>query len=270
MSSSDCTWYFAIGSMMNPNSLKGRNLSPLESYPGEILDYELRFFAPSGMAVAVEKEGASFHGVLHKMTNEDIDKLDKIEVSYQKRPARVRRYNDEIIDAFVYSNGNPAQSASDGTPSERYLEILRQGCIHYGVHQSHIDFLSNTKSQPRKLPHEFQRAPVPEGLPVWTEDQLIAGNGENGGPLYIAVNGKVREYVGAREGLYFNIANGSHHWGHHLELILSKVLFDPKYGTHDNLSQFSREHCAYIEDMHMRGNGDSFKTIATIEQTYCD
>jgi hypothetical protein len=36
--------YFAIGSMMNPVSLTNRELFPIESKPGEILDYKIVFF----------------------------------------------------------------------------------------------------------------------------------------------------------------------------------------------------------------------------------
>lgn len=266
----DWTWYFAIGSMMNPNSLKSRDLHPLESYPGEILDYELIFYGGGGMAVAIEKEGASFHGVLHKMTLDDIAKLDGIEVGYQKRPAKVKKYDGEIIDAFVYSNGSPSQADNGSPPAQRYLEILLQGCKHYGVSQSHIDYLSSIKYRPRKLPHEFQQIPISADLPTWTEEQLQEGNGENGRPLYIAINGKVREFIGPREGLYFNIANNNHCWGHHMELFSSKMLFDPKYGTHDKIEQFSREHCAYLEDIHLSSQGTLYKTVALIEQTYCD
>jgi hypothetical protein len=54
--------------MMNPVSLEQRNLYPSESKPAEVQDYELAFFGSQGMAEARFKKGASFHGVLHKMT----------------------------------------------------------------------------------------------------------------------------------------------------------------------------------------------------------
>lgn len=46
-------WYFAIGSMMNPISLANRNIVPVESKPGELLDYKLYFFGNFGMAEAI-------------------------------------------------------------------------------------------------------------------------------------------------------------------------------------------------------------------------
>ena len=44
--------YFAIGSMMNQTSLGFRNIFPIESFPGEILDYKIKFFGVGGMAEA--------------------------------------------------------------------------------------------------------------------------------------------------------------------------------------------------------------------------
>ena len=57
-------WYFAIGSMMNPTSLMQRSITPLESKPAELLDFELEFSGAMGFAEAVPAPGCSFHGVL--------------------------------------------------------------------------------------------------------------------------------------------------------------------------------------------------------------
>ena len=65
-------WYFAIGAMMNPLSIRYRGINPLESIPAEIIDYKLGFFGDMGFASAIYHEGSSFHGVLHKLSNEDI------------------------------------------------------------------------------------------------------------------------------------------------------------------------------------------------------
>lgn len=36
---------------------------------------------------------------------------------------------------------------------------------------------------------------VPIGLPTMSLEELRAGNGKDGKPLYIAINGKVRQYL---------------------------------------------------------------------------
>jgi len=102
-------WYFAIGSMMNPISLKGRALAPVQSVPAELLDCELQFFGPEGMAKAVTKEGTSFHGVLHLMTAEDMAKLDKIEGVdsgfYERTQVKAKLYDGKVQPCTVYMEG---------------------------------------------------------------------------------------------------------------------------------------------------------------------
>ena len=63
----ECIMYFAIGSMMNPTSLGFRNIFPIESFPGEVINYKIKFFGVGGMAEAFPEEGESFHGVVHKL-----------------------------------------------------------------------------------------------------------------------------------------------------------------------------------------------------------
>ena len=45
-------WYFAIGSMMNPTSMKARDLHPIKSMPAILQDCLLEFFGSEGMAKA--------------------------------------------------------------------------------------------------------------------------------------------------------------------------------------------------------------------------
>ena len=42
---------------MNQVSLNNRNIFPLESYPGEIQDFKIKFFGAAGMAEAFPEEG---------------------------------------------------------------------------------------------------------------------------------------------------------------------------------------------------------------------
>merc|ERR1712176_1133694 len=70
-------WYFAIGSMCNPTSITNRELTAIESFPAEVMDYRLEFIGPSGVAGAVPEKGKTFHGVLHKMTSSDKKKIGR-------------------------------------------------------------------------------------------------------------------------------------------------------------------------------------------------
>ena len=68
--------------MMNKTSINARGIYPVESLPAEILDYELIFFGKMGFACSQQCKGKSFHGVLHKCTEDEMKELDKIETSY--------------------------------------------------------------------------------------------------------------------------------------------------------------------------------------------
>lgn len=247
-------YYFAIGSMMNPISLQGRNLKPLESFPGEILDYNLGFFGTMGMAAAYAEEGKSFHGVVHKMTIEDKEVLDDIERGYIKEIANVRCYDGNILQCQVYCKSESHTHFKENCPpTERYLEILIDGCIHYKVDESHIKYLKSLPFQPRTLPQDFKNISMfesLEGLPTWTSEDIAKGNGKDGNPLYFSINGKVREFHGdpAKFFLYHVILRAA---GGSMELMMNKVLYEPKYGLHDSFKTITREHAAYLENLHV-------------------
>ena len=100
--------YFAIGAMMNKVSLAGRDLHPLDSWPGELLEHELLFQAGSkgsdAMATAAAAPGKTFHGVILKMSDADMVKLDAIEMGYDRCPAQARRYEggtEVAVTVFV-------------------------------------------------------------------------------------------------------------------------------------------------------------------------
>lgn len=263
--------YFAIGSMVNPYSLASRGLRPLESRPGEILDYKLEFLGPMGMAGAVKCEGMSFHGVLHRMSLADMEALDKIESSYARVIGNIRLYDGTIVEGtvYVFKESYP----ENNLPSERYIEIITKGCMHFGVAQSYIDYLNTITVIPRRKPEEFMKIPVEESLPIWTLEDVAIGNGEDGNPMYVAINDKVREYIGATDSSappFFPVFQTAKFFGKDLDLLMPRMLYDPKYGVYDTHEEMSREHCASLEDFHVTNVGNNFKTIALIVRCYRD
>ena len=74
--------------MMNKVSITSREIYPIESYPAIIQDYKLTFFSEWGMACAEACKGESFHGVIHKVKENEMKKLDKIESIYKRIPAK--------------------------------------------------------------------------------------------------------------------------------------------------------------------------------------
>ena len=56
--------------------------------------------------------------------------------------------------------------------------------------------------------------------------------------------------------------------------MVSNMLFDPKYGVYDTIEEYTKEHCAYLEDWAVMFNafGDkpSWKVIGFYDQPYAD
>jgi hypothetical protein len=103
----DTTWYFAIGSMINPRSLELRGLHPVESAPATIRDFRLRFVwrpgLPEAFADAQPAPGAKFDGVLHRMTAADMAALDTVEAGYKRVHATAVTYAGVEVACTVYS-----------------------------------------------------------------------------------------------------------------------------------------------------------------------
>ncbi|OQR95641.1 kinesin [Thraustotheca clavata] len=261
-------WYFAIGSMMNPISLQNRGLNPIKSLPAEVLDYRLGFFGLGGMAEAIPSIGSSFHGVLHKMSFEDMKNLDEMESQYIRVPAKARLYNGECIEATVYCQDlvKVPMDEVNNPPNERYIEIMILGCEYYGVSKSHINYLKSVPFIPRRKPIDFVQFQIPPNTPTFNAEQLKTGTGINGNPLLLSLNGKVFEYIGDTSFFlykhYLRMAGGP------IETHLSRMIQDAKYGCPNTLENFTREHCAYLEDFTMQAFPDKFKVVGIIPQAY--
>jgi hypothetical protein len=115
-------WYFAIGSMMNPISLKNRGIFPKKSMPAEVQDFELTFFGKMGMACADVAPGKSFHGVLHLCSEDEMKSLDALEGIYTRIPSKAKLYDDSLVDCTVYSDPTgKIDHSNDKPPTERYI-----------------------------------------------------------------------------------------------------------------------------------------------------
>lgn len=68
--------------MINPVSLKLRNLNPVRSYPARVDGWKIVFLGMGGMASLAREDGAHMHGVLHLLTDAEMKVLDEIESVY--------------------------------------------------------------------------------------------------------------------------------------------------------------------------------------------
>ena len=118
-------------------------------------------------------------------------------MTYLPNPCKVTLYDGTVKDAVIYVL-DPAKSrpaGEDKPPSERYIDIITQGCQHFGVKQEYIDKLKSHEQQKRKDPADYQKLVVPDGVPTMTMDDVKAADGKEGRPLYTTSNGKVLSHI---------------------------------------------------------------------------
>lgn len=263
----ECLWYFAIGSMMNPISMKNRSLHPRESHPALLSEHRLYFFGKIGVAEAIPDVNSSFHGVVHKMTEREMQQLDKIERDYQRTKATATMYSKadpevdkgtkgETITVYVYTrpeitDRNPT---IDFPPSERYIQIMVDGCRHYGVAESHIHYLEQHDSQPRTKPCDFLKiGRVPADLHDLTSfsyddihKMVYADN-----RCVVTMNGRVLEFLPPlpeAEAAWNEFRDVTLKFGVRGEWQLASLVYDPYYGQPCAFSDITREHSGALED----------------------
>ena len=160
-----------------------------------------------------------------------------------------------MIEAYVYTSGTHEvfNDVCVNKPlSERYRDVLVMGCKHHNVAQSHIDYLESLAIIPRKIPSERMTIEKLlnvslEGLEEWNNDKITIGNGRNGNPVYMSINGKVLKYNCDENSDFYEMIL-TQMAGKSIELSYCKLLYDPKYGVFESIEEFTNDHCAEIED----------------------
>ena len=264
--------YFAIASMMNPISLRLRDLSPVTSRPAELLDYELGFFGGMGFAEAIPKKGCSFHGVVHTFTEKDMQHLDHLEGHlYIRTPATARLYDTTLISVTVYCR-TPGASHEPTTaqPQERYLDIMIEGAQHFGVKEEYVRMLQNIDREPRLSPDQFTSfGPAP--LFRMHHDEVMKNDGNDGRPFYITVNGKVIEVMDPtmeKTGMFRKMR--AKYNSPAVEEWFLKICYDPYYGVPECARECTKEMSAYVEHFcYRRFLGDG-RVVGCIHQEYKD
>jgi gamma-glutamylcyclotransferase (GGCT)/AIG2-like uncharacterized protein YtfP len=271
LKSTDDVLYFAIGSMMNPTSLALREVKPSRSWPGILHDYELVFVGTGGMGSIDYKKGASMHGVLHHVTAKEMAVLDKIEMSYKRLPVNIEMYDGQLLRGTVYQM-DPAKITItvNNPPSERYIDIITQGCKHYGVKQSFIDYLKSIKVIPRAEPKDFKKYPEPEDpSKTMTMAEVTRCDGCDGRDLCYVINGKVIKFVGdVSEQANNKAAQQAYAWGkdrfagRECTFLMARMLYEPKYPLPTCYKDMSAEHKASVEHMWANNPSGFWKAVA--------
>ncbi len=143
-------YYFAYGSNMSTRYLYNvRGVLPAQSQSGMIEGYQVSFMKPGlnalepAFAYLIKSEGKNAYGVLHLVSKQDLEKIEKSEGKiYQWRILPVKLSNGQMIEAQTLVR----LSAGDiGKPSRRYLQILVEGALE---HQLPATYVSELREMP--------------------------------------------------------------------------------------------------------------------------
>ena len=260
----DMVEYLAIGSMMNKVSLNIRGVYPQESRPACLPDYELVFAMADGFAAARRAPGKKLHGVLHRISRKELAELDIIEFWYVKEKVLVLPYQGAwnaskipSVEANVYVF-NPQfvsedpEKFAENLPSERYLDILKEGAKQFGLDPAYIErFLTNSKCVPRKQMSELKCFSIPScdiPLPKWSLEQVKEKDKQDEDIIYLALNDKVLRFDLRLPVKYTKIVriNRGKQWAFQ---IVSNHRYDPHYGVPEKYEDMTQEHCLYVDDI---------------------
>lgn len=148
---SDHVWYFAYGSNMHDSAFQQRRrIQPLEWRAGRIAGYRLRFNLegwPRGKAAPANirpDPTAEVWGVLYRITRRDLLRLNSTEGvpggGYRPTLLMAEDTHGNRLPVIAYSAvGKP----TDGTPSLRYITLLREGARAHGLPARWLDYLDS-------------------------------------------------------------------------------------------------------------------------------
>lgn len=156
-------WYFAYGANMATDVIAGRRgLVVAESRAGRALGWRVGFVerglplvepAFAGLVSdevmearvdeareALERTTTEAWGVLHRVSERDLRRLDRFEgPGYQRRAVSVRDRDGEVVEAQAYTSPRPVAGRA---PSRRYRDLLLQGAREHALPESHLAWLS--------------------------------------------------------------------------------------------------------------------------------
>jgi len=148
---SDHVWYFAYGSNMHDRAFRERRrIRPFEWRAGRIAGYRLRFNLegrPKGKAAPAnicQDPTAEVWGVLYRITRGDLLRLDSTEGvpggGYQPTWLVAEDVGGNKVPVVAYS---AVGKVTDGTPSLRYITLLREGARAHGLPARWLQYLES-------------------------------------------------------------------------------------------------------------------------------
>jgi cation transport regulator ChaC len=140
---SEPVWYFAYGSNMHHSAFRERRrMRPMEWR----VDLEGRPIGKAAPANICADGDCELWGVLYRITRRELLRLDSTEGvpgrNYRHVLVPVEDADGNIVTAVTYmAKGKEA----DGTPSRRYITLLRDGARAHGLPDAWIAFLDSVQ-----------------------------------------------------------------------------------------------------------------------------
>jgi len=244
-----------------------RGLTPSVSRPAYLTDYRLMFCMKYGMAAAEKCPGQEIHGVLHRVTKEELAKLDKIETWYIRDlveltcyEGRKEKVTGKVMGSVYVLNpelvNNDPDLFNEYPPKERYMDILKEGATKHGVDEAYInDVLGKTEFDPRKSKKDwktFKKIAKDtnkeyETLPQMNLDDIKKKNNENEDIIFAALNNNV---------LRLDISEPCTHRGiiqsrdsdQLSYIVAAKWIYDPLYGVPESYEDMGEDQRLAVED----------------------
>jgi cation transport regulator ChaC len=146
-------WYFAYGSNMHHTAFRERRgMRPTEWRIGCLKGYRLRFNLegrPPGKAAPANicpDQDCELWGVLYRITRRELLRLDSTEGvpgrNYRHVSVPVEDAEGNIVRAVTYMARG---KETDGTPSFRYISLLRDGARAHGLPETWVRFLDSVQ-----------------------------------------------------------------------------------------------------------------------------
>jgi len=245
---------------MNKIAINMRGIHPTQSRPACLKDYQLYFAMKNGYAAAREAQGLEMHGVVHSISEKELAMLDVIEFLYVKELVEVVPYDGEkklpAIKAYVYIFDPKMvekypEKFAENLPTERYIEILRQGAMYYGVDKTfQANHLENINVIPRKSINQLKTLKIADGaLPEWTFEKMKEKDNEKEEIVFLSLNKKILRIdllnLEEKNTKFIRIARGRE-----LDFqLVSKYWYEPKYGVPTSADEMHDELRSYVEDV---------------------
>eukprot|EP00804_Cyclotella_cryptica_P020366 CCRYP_012593-RA/>CCRYP_012593-RA protein AED:0.25 eAED:0.25 QI:0/-1/0/1/-1/1/1/0/293 len=147
-----CKWRFGYGSNLGLTTLRQKkNLNPQRYLVGTIKGWELYFngglneYVEPGFA-AIRPADGDLHGSAFLIPDDEAEGLDRQEAGYNVLPVQFISYDGEVIEnvgLYVPKKPFVRGESKEGTPSYRYLKLLRDGAREGGLSPHWIEHLDS-------------------------------------------------------------------------------------------------------------------------------